>query len=566
MRKLKRSNDKSIYCIISNKELVLSVAIIFLVILCFNLVVHPHFETNDDVAILNLLYGVNGRISHNLIFINVVVGYFLEGLLNLFPNLPWYSIVQYGIIAVSSIIIVYLLLKKFKGTSSIIPVSIFILFFAYDYFVSVQFTKTAGISTIAGILLILYSGVNERLLGIIIGSVMTIIGSLYRFDSFGMSGLLMSICIVYVLYELYQKNERTKIIKILITFAIVGVMCLIFMLINKNHYNNDSEWASYIRFNKLRAQVTDYGYPDYNEYKEIYNDLGIKKKDLNMYQKWDIADPDLYTTENLEVLVKYKDKLVLDKDLVFDYFRLALGHLKNRWYLGALMFGLLIYSHSLYKTKRQFVLVVLELLSIAVIILYLYLRGRYKLNRIDVQIILAPFLGIMLYGINDITFISKKVLTMVVLVVVVGTILNALMRVDSFKKKDKEVKYANKITEYISNNKDCIYLMATTADRVNYNFWNKPETSSRSNLYKLGGWTTNYPYCLDMLEKYDIKNPFRDSVDRQDVFVITKNDDGKKINEYTKYIKRHYNEKASNELVDVVSDYYAIYRINTRME
>ena len=70
------------------------------------------FETNDDVGMAKIAYGVYNEYSSHLVFINIFLGKIIMILLSLFPYIPWYGEIQYFVIFISFTSLTYILIKK----------------------------------------------------------------------------------------------------------------------------------------------------------------------------------------------------------------------------------------------------------------------------------------------------------------------------------------------------------------------------------------------------------------------------------------------------------------------
>ena len=153
----------------------------------------PHFtETNDDMIMASFAYGYMGEYTSKLVFINILVGKFLKLCIQAFPRFPWYTLIQCAIVYASFTALTFLLLQKFGRQRAMIPIAFLFSFFGYEFFSSMQFTKTAASAVTAGILLMFY-GVSEsrKWYTCFIGGLYTFAGSLYRFRIFEMLLLLM---------------------------------------------------------------------------------------------------------------------------------------------------------------------------------------------------------------------------------------------------------------------------------------------------------------------------------------------------------------------------------------
>lgn len=205
------------------------------------------FEDNDDIVMLLFASGqYTGIPEFRLVFINSIFGYFLKTLYTLTNKIEWYSVIFSIIHIISTSLILW---KLFKTKSTLIWKLLFaIIFITFQarLITQFQFTTTAAIVSLAG--LILFSETIRRQW--ILGIVLFCIGTLIRFES------AILVLIIYSPYyaKLLYKSYSYKILKKLLLLAI-PVCC--FFSINYISYQLDNEWKAYYEFNKIRGGIND---------------------------------------------------------------------------------------------------------------------------------------------------------------------------------------------------------------------------------------------------------------------------------------------------------------------
>ena len=141
---------------LKQKPLVLSTIINICILAFFFLFVTPQFESNDDPAMMAIASGTRlGEPSEFIIFINVFLGLGLKTLYSLVPELNWYVIMLYSFQLLAMIVLLYSLLKYNKVINSVVCYILFVLFFQVYFMNNLQFTSTAFLLGISGILLLL---------------------------------------------------------------------------------------------------------------------------------------------------------------------------------------------------------------------------------------------------------------------------------------------------------------------------------------------------------------------------------------------------------------------------
>ena len=146
----------------------------------------PMYETNDDIFISMFIDGQMSNKSNYILFCN----YFLAAVMRLIYDLagnsfPVYSYLQYGALFLSFTVISYIFLKRCNIFAAIAAAACLLGAFAADCYIWLTFTKTASMSAIAGVLLMLSaleknSGKIERIAGLTVGIVLSLYSAMLR--------------------------------------------------------------------------------------------------------------------------------------------------------------------------------------------------------------------------------------------------------------------------------------------------------------------------------------------------------------------------------------------------
>ena len=552
---IKKSVLQQDVCSLRKKHLhiLLAIAVALVTTILFLFLFPARFETNDDTAMANIAYGTNGQYSSHLVFINIIIGCMLKACLEVFPAVPWYTVFHTILIFASFTVFFYLLFKKF-GSQSVFPMAILIICFGYQFLSKIQFTKTAGISIVAGFLL-LFDAIEDRRsrIAYIIGSGMIIAGSMYRFNVFEMLCIPFFGIGVQLLYYACKERDVKQALRLCILFATILGICFGLKGLNDWIYKNDSQWSSYLEFNALRSNLLDYGFPNYENNHELYESLEISQNDYMLYRGWDIADPERFHIDTMRKLVESKEKRQFSLDLIKGCVKeIPLG-LFSYWYIIAPLITLLMCLLFLNK-KRVFVLVYV-FASFALIQLYLYYKGRYLVDRVDVSLILALTMIMLLYACSEKLLNQRKAL-----VLLTGTlVLTALPK--HLEYLDEEPGISNDYLYYLFQT-DPEHLYMSTSSGLSSNLfclWDVYPLGLKSNYVITGGWRTASPLFLEVFDRYNIKNPFRDVVDNPTVYMICNNN----IELRTNYIREHYAPNANAYCVRDIHGLCQIYRISS---
>ena len=149
----------------------------------------PKYEVSDDFLMETILSGAYGATTNpHMLFVNILYGNLLQPLYHIFPKLNWYTISLLSVSFLACIGLTLILVHSLKGKRALFFNLLFLIFFANDLFILLQFTKTASICCFVGGLLILYSlfrkigepKLIQQPFFFIYGVVLCFIGSLIR--------------------------------------------------------------------------------------------------------------------------------------------------------------------------------------------------------------------------------------------------------------------------------------------------------------------------------------------------------------------------------------------------
>lgn len=508
------------------------------------LVMAPAYETNDDTAIRLFINGAVTNADPHLVYQNYILGVIYKLLYSMPGSISWYTVFQYAVLLFSFTAVTYVVLRKWKGAGAFYVVSVLQSFFAFEAYISVQYTKTAGIAMCAGVFLMFYAvGAGGRtnwkafLSGLLLGSV----GSMFRFRQAAACAALMTGIGVFAMLKLLRRDRGNFIRGFWPYIRAFGTFLLCILVlegVNRFTYAKDGRWAAFMEFNELRTQLLDYGFPDFCSNEEIYEGLGIDETAYNMYKGWNINDPDKLTVEAMRRLVALKAPNRLSLALVRNFLKeFPLKYFQEWTFYGFLLFGVLWLFYGCHRMEG-ILAALYQILLFGAVYLYLYLGGRYSVHRVDVGFWFAMSLTAVWLIDTDkfrISWHSAGIAGLSILLLCQNawksswrayhtndTLYRASMRevYDSIS-KDKEHLYISKI--------------GVVSSYSAFGVFDEMPAGIADNLCWLGGWDCNTPTEMDIMAAYGVQNPFRDIVGNPRVYLIDDN-----IKETMKYIHKHY--------------------------
>ena len=278
---------------------------VFYLIICFAFCGKPYFGAVDDYFMARTLEGVFGD-SYNvhLTFVNVLYGYFLLPFYHLFPKIGWYYIGEIAEVFVSFSIISFVLIKKMGMRWGIVLSLLFTLFFARDFYLTVQFTLCAAILGASGMLLSLYGiGVQQHKKRIVLlGILLMLWSAIMRREAFLM-GVPFFICTLLLQIKdgYYSKHFLFITILILLT-GLCGIE-----KVNQLHYTSP-EYHNYMEFQTPRATLGDKSNYDKKLVCDELEEEGFYCEDYNLLANWTFYDTEIFAIDSLKKIAKKIEK------------------------------------------------------------------------------------------------------------------------------------------------------------------------------------------------------------------------------------------------------------------
>lgn len=521
------------------------------------LIMRPGFETNDDIVFAELGSGLRGVKDAHLVFQNYGLGLLYRLLYQITGRLPWYTIVQYAVLLFAFTAVTYVLLNRLEGYSGLYLSALLVLGFGYEGYIHLQFTKTGGIATAAGVFLLLYGLSREKIYtGEVLAAVLLgIVGFMYRSDQFLASGGLMAGAGLFYLLDLKNRFAGKLWKRIGISAAALAVLCGAVFEVNRWdwHMYQTTEWQEYQEFNQLRSQLLDYGFPDYDSNRDLYEELGISREALQLYQNWNFNDTEKFTTDVMRRLTEQKTSRPLTGKTVTGFLKRFPGDLLKLpmfyFFLGFFLLWLIFGK----KDKKSLFSAILELILLAAVYFYLYYQGRYMVNRVDVGLWFSGCLSVL-------WILSSERLRWLegrkgILLATAGVLFCQILWYSDWRINTSTIPEARiaqrAVLETIGTDKEHIYLSksGTLSEIVCYGPFDRMPETLLDNVYWFGGWECRTPEYTRAMAEDGIRNPYRDVINNNRIYLA--DDD---IDLTLKYIQEYYEPSAQAVFVKTVGN------------
>lgn len=547
---------------------------IFLIL--FNCIfMNPHFETNDDSGMSYIVEGIYGEKTAYMVFINVVIGKILKILYTISPLIKWYSIFQYIVLFIAFTLLGDIILKQGKKKYSILLVLSVLIPFTFECYTSLQFTKTAGISVAVGLLTLFYVlRCGGSKFYIVLGIMLSLIGSMIRFQSLLMVSLVMAILGVDGIWKIYvstKKNIKQTLVGIrgyLICFGITFFLCFMAEGIDRKAYQSDEGWNYFLSYNEARYKLTDYGFPNWDDYSEEYKKMGFDKADIEMYKSWTFADFDKLTIEKMNQIEEMKSRRHITTNTVVSFLKDIPRRFISMHY--SIIFCIILIIYLIYCREKRWNVLVYLLMTFVGSYFYFFFKQRYThINRID-MIYIFSMICLLIELLGQGQLMKKRHISYVFSFILLLSCINVaiLAHKDSIGYEEKEMALIKKASyqefyKLTTEDEHKLYLQSTssTFNHYAYDIWEVAPVGMSKNRFSLGNWSTGSPLSMAILDNYNIQNPFKDLVDNPDVYLIDNNG----IETELSYIQRNYNKDAKSALVKNIKG-FNVFKIYTDID
>lgn len=516
----------------------------------------PSFETNDDIVFAELGSGLRGVKDAHLVFQNYGLGMIYRLLYGVTGRLPWYTIVQYMILFAAFTVVTYVLISRLGEISGLCLFVILACGFGYEGYIHLQFTKTAGIAAAAAVFLLLYLLEQEKYSwwGIAGGILLAVIAYMYREDQFWASCGLMAGAGLLFLFDL-RKYRNKKLRRLGICVLTFGVLLLSVFGVDRwdSSKYRSAEWEEYQEFNRLRSELLDYGFPDYDSNQEIYEELGISREAYELYKSWNFNDTEKFDTEVMKKLVDLKQKRPLTIRTVTAFLRRFPSDLLRMpmFYFFAVFAVLWLLCGK--KDVCSVISVLAECLLLVVVYFYLYYQGRYMVNRVDVGLWFSACLVMLwIFSSGEVRHMNTKVSVLLCMICVV---LGQFMMYKDWRLATSSIPEARvsqrAVLETIGTDKEHTYLAKSgmLSEIVCYGPFDRMPENLLDNVYWFGGWECRTPGYTRAMEVHGIINPYRDVVNNENIYLVDDN-----IDLTLKYIRQYYAENAQAVFVKTIGN------------
>lgn len=516
------------------------------------------YETNDD-------YAIASRLADGYPYVGFVNYYLCKLIISVQRVMPHWNCYVIFLVAISFIAMVCIMRTIFEAGNnkfvSLITVATLAIF-SIDHYCSIQFTKTAALVMLSGLLLLVDTIINKKKLPYYILSIALVyVGASIRVDALigviGFTGIFVIYWILLnrktVLEDGYFTKKRivTYLVLILLVFGGYGFDKL---SCEKNVETDALRYAE--DYSLYRSNIVDYPtYKYYDENKEKYDAIGISENDIYLISHWVFdydgaasfenlqAIDDIERTDDSRAVVLYKATKKCARDIIKSMRKFSFTgiHIFMMMLIALLMLITTDRRHWLFPI---FIGIMTLCLYIAI---YYMQRPNYRaLYVADISACVWMLYYLMKNGKMKAKWSYLGVLLAILLMIIpVGRAYTVNMYAAENKVMSEE-------TENYFKNKDCLYVWNTKEKQYSSKYINpllSPKDSEK-NICSTGGWGVLSPYVLNKLAKFNVTNPVRNLITKDNIYYVG----NKNIKRLEEYFNKWYSSNGQ-EYVFVKHDY-----------
>lgn len=352
------------------------------------------------------------------------------------------------------------------------------------------------------------------------------------------------------------------LVRLFFIFGFNGVLILGAEVLDHQIYASDPQWASYMKYNDLRSDLTDYSMAPYKGNEEAYQELGINKTAYRIFKNGlNFYDPDVYPLEVVEKIEQMRPKNHLGKEMVKGFFReYPIGYLEIPVFFGFLLLAFLWLFWGK-KERKVWGIIAYEIFAMGAIDFYLYYSGRYLINRVEVGLWFAISMVVIWFYDSKRNSLSERN-TLIAL----GCLLLASQsnwkenwRILTVQTETDRKYLRDSFLDAVSIDPDGLYLAKVgTISYTGYGILDAVPEGRFENVVWYGGWEMGNPLWQEKMAEYGVSNPYRDLIDQEHVYLVDN-----KIDLTVKYIRQYYKKKVEAELVKEAG-YLQVYQIKSK--
>lgn len=503
------------------------------------------YETNDD-------YVIAARIADGYAYVNFVNYYLCRGLIavqGLLPSVNIYVVAQVAFAYVAFIIITKLFLDRCHklggdGGGKILMVILMavVLIYSVDHYCTVQFTKTAAILMVCGMLTMIDSMTNRRHMGYYAASViMLYLGVSFRIDGLpvviGFAGIYLVAWVIINREKILSVGYLNlgKIVTYVILLALIGA-CYGYDELSTSANVSTPQLKAYKEFSEYRSDMVDYGvYDRYQDKAAEYEAAGFTENDIYLIDRWHFDYDGSASIENMKKITdidssaKANDKSITGA--VKDFVKSTYSGIKDFSLTGVhiiILMLLALMSLIILRPRDWIYVAAIGAFAICMHLFLFYMqrpayRGIYVID-------LAATLWLLYYMSYRYIRPKKPVIDKIakpagiaVVVLILMLFIPVWSECDDRHDAASTRVMTQSLMDFAEKNSDTLLIFATSEKPATPDYADPlkvPGSCGGGNIIGTGSWGSMSPYVLDKMARYGIRNPIKDLIDSDSALYV----------------------------------------------
>lgn len=534
---------KTLFDRTEKKRIVAYISYLLFVLLAFWMLYRLNYfkhASSDDFFMTLPVSGAYGEYSVFNCFNSSIYGGILCGLFYLLPITNWVTVFNISTIFVFYVVLGIMLIRKSESTISSVLLSCSVFLVSIPIFLNMNFTKTAGLATLTGVILF-GEGLFEKCkisIKTICGCILIVFGFMNRPKA---ALLVLPFLFLYIIKTYTLEVIRLK--KNVLIILCILIICVLFAdkaicLQEKNMYffNNYYERIS---------TLLDYNTPNCNDNLLEYSNLNVSQNDYAMLSGCYYSDTSFWTHELLDSIAEMDKRSLISKERLcatFDAFR------NEMVTYVPLIFGIAIALVLIAISQKMWMFIMVAGLSLGEIA-YLIYMGRYPLRVICIPMICLVTFTLLL-GMEDIARITRRNQLVFAMVVTIFSVLFGgaltLTKQDGYGYLKQETL---NILKEVNSDSEHLYICDTDNSSLRIRMAFEPfdfmPFDSLKNIAFDEGWNVELPVNITKVESYiGDYNIYKHATDGKLLFL-----GNNYIEQKRQYIREHYHSEADYAII-----------------
>ncbi|WP_304425657.1 hypothetical protein [uncultured Adlercreutzia sp.] len=523
---------------------------------------------DDDLGIAMALSGLYPE-SGQCLFTNALLNNIVFSLNSAMPDVNWFLVIERSSSAAAFFVACYLLLRYVPLQVALAILGLVSYFVMPRCTAGANFTVVAAMCVFSGELCFCVGIYHRKLVPCIAGCLLVVLGYLWRALILALSAPFLALAFFALVWTC--RKEGGGALRSLGTRTAASI-CVVGLLVGGAYFYDQSvweqpEWATWQSFNSARYELVDYPTLPYEDVDEELAAAGVSESDYWLMTNWITADPEFMTTERLQAVGEIAREPQAERSFLEALGAECLHLLTAFLFTGYLI--LLVVVVALAGGRRAVVISVLSVLgAFAACVLFRYtgrlpMRVEYSVWLFSLLPLAVSLFGPVSSGVTgcmESSWRKWRASALLAALLVVLCSLGMLIKwaptfnvaeARQFEAQSQSIAQERLIQRFTKPG--TVFVWDTTSfmqieRELGYRCL--PPREMLESTAMAGGWTQRAPFVEAHNAAVGASNPLKSLIERPDTYFVSRR--GKAVDFLLQYLREHYNESTTYEIVDKV--------------